>query len=160
MKRQRIPTTIHELASWILDHCREFPAPPGKGLTSPCMRWCRKDGSPYLGRRQAKFGDHWVASARIIYAAFHGTDIPATIIVRHKCDVASCNQADHLELGTQQDNARDAVLRQRRSCGDNAACRKNPNYQLKGENKVFQSPDAIIKIEKLLWEYQQSIAKA
>jgi hypothetical protein len=35
------------------------------------------------------------------------------MVVRHKCDRASCCNPSHLELGTERDNYRDRVARRR-----------------------------------------------
>lgn len=39
--------------------------------------------------------------------------IPARLVVRHRCDNPGCVRIDHLELGTQAENVRDAVVRGR-----------------------------------------------
>lgn len=49
---------------------------------------------------------------RASYEAWVGP-IPEGNIVRHKCDVRSCMNPDHLEVGTQADNMRDMSIRGR-----------------------------------------------
>jgi hypothetical protein len=49
---------------------------------------------------------------RYMYYLVNG-DIPKNMVVRHKCDNSLCINPGHLELGTQQDNVRDTVQRDR-----------------------------------------------
>lgn len=46
------------------------------------------------------------------YLAFNG-EIPAGMVVRHKCDISLCVAPHHLELGTQKQNMQDASKRGR-----------------------------------------------
>ena len=149
-KRVKRPTELPELLLWTLAHCRSFPAPEGKGLSTPCLRWCKQNGDPVKTRKQVRFRGHWVVAARIVYSVFHGCSISSRTVVRHRCDVRSCCEIDHLELGTQQDNARDAVSRQRRACEENAGFRKHPELIPRGENEVIRSEKAAQQIEALL----------
>lgn len=47
---------------------------------------------------------------RVVYKAIIG-DIPDNLIIRHKCDNKKCCNPDHLEIGTQKDNANDRQTR-------------------------------------------------
>jgi hypothetical protein len=49
---------------------------------------------------------------RFIYEQCFG-EIPKGLVVRHKCDTPACINPEHLEIGTQADNIRDAVERNR-----------------------------------------------
>lgn len=49
---------------------------------------------------------------RISYAEAYG-EIPAGMVVRHKCDTPACVNPLHLELGTDADNAADKAVRHR-----------------------------------------------
>jgi len=49
---------------------------------------------------------------RISWSLFRGA-IPARLEIRHKCDVPSCVNPDHLTIGTRKDNMGDCVERGR-----------------------------------------------
>ncbi len=54
---------------------------------------------------------------RAAYREFVG-EIPAELVVRHKCDVACCVNPAHLEVGTQADNIADKSIRGRMPVGE------------------------------------------
>jgi hypothetical protein len=58
------------------------------------------------------------AKAHHVSYRLHKGEIPPGLWVRHKCDVRSCVNPDHLEVGTAQDNVDDAVRRDRHSRGE------------------------------------------
>jgi hypothetical protein len=66
---------------------------------------------------------------RVSYAVHNGP-IPAGQVVRHKCDFPPCVRPDHLELGSQVDNAMDSVERGR---ARRARGRDNPFARLNEE---------------------------
>lgn len=51
-----------------------------------------------------------VRTHRASYEEFRGP-IPYGLVVMHKCDIKVCCNPDHLEVGTQAQNVRDAVAR-------------------------------------------------
>lgn len=68
------------------------------------------------------YGAAWlnggVATAqRQFYRMFHG-EIPAGLLVRHKCDIRLCVNPDCLELGTEKENSGDMVIRGRSPHGE------------------------------------------
>lgn len=79
---------------------------------SGCWEWNgprAKTGHPY-GRTTYK-SVPWAAH-RLAYSKWVGP-IPEGLVVRHKCDNPPCINPDHLEIGTQADNNRDARERGR-----------------------------------------------
>ena len=67
-------------------------------------------------------GNFWnngrnVKANRFAYELWKGP-IPPDMCVRHTCDEPSCVNPEHLLLGTQQDNMRDKVERNRQAKGE------------------------------------------
>ena len=54
---------------------------------------------------------------RVAYELWKG-EIPDGMLVRHKCDVPTCVNPEHLETGTNQDNMDDKVRAGRQSRGE------------------------------------------
>lgn len=50
---------------------------------------------------------------RLAYEFTHGEGSATGFVIRHKCDVPTCCNPDHLEKGTNQDNMRDKIERGR-----------------------------------------------
>lgn len=71
-----------------------------------------------------------LAAHRVAYAEFVGP-VPDGLVVRHKCDNPPCINPDHLEVGTQADNARDMVERGRSTRGA-----RNPGARLTNEQAI------------------------
>lgn len=53
-----------------------------------------------------------IAASRFVWENTNGL-IPDGLLIRHKCDNPLCINVDHLQLGTQVDNMRDAIERKR-----------------------------------------------
>lgn len=73
-------------------------------------------------------------------------------VVRHKCDTKLCCNPDHLAVGSQSDNIRDAVAKGRHVSGFSAAYRKPPaarcpaGHEKAGDNlSVFSSGNGYTK---------------
>ena len=49
----------------------------------------------------------------IIWKLVHGDDVPAGMMIRHKCDNSLCCNPTHLEIGTHRQNTDDMVERDR-----------------------------------------------
>lgn len=75
-----------------------------------CWLWSGAQNSEGYGHLQFQ-GKDWRAH-RLSFIRHKG-QIPEGKIVRHKCDVPSCVNPDHLELGTHADNGGDKARRKR-----------------------------------------------
>lgn len=65
------------------------------------------NGYPVITRNGVGFNHH-----RYVYIRAHG-NLPANIVVRHTCDNPRCINLEHLVAGTQLDNMRDMIERNR-----------------------------------------------
>lgn len=80
---------------------------------SGCWLWhggVNEHGYGIFGRGRRK--DGVIKAHRHAYQLTKGP-IPDGLVVRHRCDVPACVNPEHLELGTQKDNARDSIERGR-----------------------------------------------
>lgn len=82
-------------------------------------------GCAWDGRRK------WPAH-RLAYEIAHGP-IPHGLVVCHRCDVRTCINPNHLFLGTQRDNIRDAVAKGRIATGLRQGKHTKPQSRSRGE---------------------------
>ena len=81
-----------------------------KKSDSGCHEWMySKRGAGYGAMR---FNGRDQLAHRISWQLVHG-EIPAGMLVCHKCDNPSCVNVEHLFLGTQSDNMKDMVAKNR-----------------------------------------------
>lgn len=76
-----------------------------------CWDWDARSNPKGYGRFRGEMAH------RIAYELIKG-DIPAGLIVRHRCDNPKCCNPNHLDTGTHIDNMRDAVERGRIAKGE------------------------------------------
>lgn len=82
---------------------------------SACILWEGPTSPNGYGHRQ--IGGKTVSVHRLAWEEARGP-IPAGMIVRHKCDIRACINAEHLELGSHLDNMRDRNERGRQARGE------------------------------------------
>ncbi len=77
-----------------------------------CWEWAASKNPDGYGHFQVFRRGKWrsLRAHRIAYEQSYG-EIPAGLIVRHRCDNPRCVRPDHLELGTTKDNVRDLYER-------------------------------------------------
>ena len=119
---------------------------------SGCWLWtgaCHGDGYGHIGIATSKPD----RAHRVAYRLFRG-EIPSGMQVRHKCDVPSCVNPDHLVVGTHQDNMGDRDTRLRTAKG-----RQNGKTTLTEEQVRFAktSPLSRRKVAALLGCHNSTI---
>lgn len=80
-----------------------------------CWLWKVTKGADGYGI--TTFNKRRIRAHRLSYM-LHVGEIPSGLLIRHKCDVPSCVNPAHLELGTNLDNMRDCVERGRMPKGE------------------------------------------
>lgn len=83
-----------------------------KGEPGECWKWIGKKGAGYGQVQRGGKGSPLVFAHRLSYE-LHKGEIPEGLFVLHECDNRECTNPDHLRVGTQSDNIRDAVKRGR-----------------------------------------------
>jgi hypothetical protein len=66
-------------------------------------------------------GDVTWRAHRFAWERANSRPVPCGLVVMHKCDNRACVRPDHLAVGTQLDNRRDAVAKGRTARGESAA---------------------------------------
>lgn len=98
-------------------------------VTDGCWVWngpLRPNGYGQVTRRGRNISAH-----RVAYELVNGP-VPEGAVLRHTCDNRRCVSPRHLVPGTQRENARDMVERQRSLTGDRNPMRVNPGSVLRG----------------------------
>lgn len=93
-----------------------------------CWVWTRYK---YLGYGQFGIGRKLMLAHRFAFSNTKGA-IPKGLLVCHSCDNPPCCNPDHLFLGTQADNIRDAVSKNRMATGDRSGARTHPERLPRG----------------------------
>lgn len=93
---------------------------------------------------------------RYLYKQEYG-EIPKGMVIRHKCDNAFCCNVKHFEIGTQLDNVRDMVVRNRVHKGSNDKVKgvKNGLNKLT-EQEVIEIYTSTLSYKKLSKKYNVS----
>lgn len=98
----------------IREQAIEWDVDPNTGCWN-CINRPLAKGYPYISRRSERTKVH-----RYIYQELFGV-LPRDVLVRHTCDNRRCINPEHLIPGSQKDNARDAVERDRVKFGSQAS---------------------------------------
>lgn len=103
----------------------DFVVDPVKGCFNCTSHPLDVDGYPRItvNRKTTKL-------SRFVYAQMFD-EIPEGLIVRHKCDNPQCINPEHLELGTDGDNRRDCVERDRQAKGSKNGTAKLTEEQVR-----------------------------
>ncbi len=78
-----------------------------------CVEWRGPRAPQGYGRIRGRNVAH-----RVAWELANGREVPAGMLVRHRCDNPPCVNPEHLLLGTAADNARDMVERGRSTRGE------------------------------------------
>lgn len=104
-----------------------------------------------------------VRAHRLIFEECFG-EIPKGLVVRHKCDVPSCVNPEHLELGTHKENMKDRDIRGRGAMGEKNGRSAIDSDQVRKIKKMLNSGITIREISKLyelsfttVWRIKKSI---
>lgn len=87
-----------------------------------CWVWVAAKNKQGYGR--CWFNNNTVSAHRVSWELHFGN--PGTMLVRHKCDNPCCVNPTHLTLGTNADNSRDMVRRNRQARGNTHGSRLHP----------------------------------
>lgn len=90
-------------------------------ITDGCWEWtahCIPKGYGHF-----RIGNKMHRAHRLSYELHVGL-VPDGMMVLHQCDNRRCVRPDHLYLGTQEDNTRDMIERNRQATGDRVGTRR------------------------------------
>lgn len=110
-----------------------------RGLPDPlpssdsCWDW--RGTRSHYGIISHKYKNYY--AHRVSWELANNSKIPKGMVIRHSCDNKFCVNPDHLSIGTQADNARDAVERGLHAHGERHGCSS-------------LTTDDVVKIKKLL----------
>ena len=85
------------------------------GAPDECWEWTRARNKNYGA--MSVHGSRIRQAHVVAWELHHGRELPAGMVIRHKCDNPPCTNPAHLELGTHGDNVNDKVTRGRQDRG-------------------------------------------
>lgn len=100
--------------------------------------WVWTAGRSPFGYGQFSRDHHPVAAHRASWEFANGP-IPDGLFVLHHCDNPPCVRPDHLYLGTQKDNIRDAIERNRKAYGERCYTELRPRGETHGMRKLTEA---------------------
>lgn len=102
------------------------------------------------GYGQQKTGEKNKRAHRISWELYRGK-IPTGMNVCHKCDTPLCVNPDHLFIGTQLDNIRDCIKKNRNAKAPNGEEHKNSKLKEKDVRNILK--DKRLSLSKIAKEY-------
>ncbi|MGF9774784.1 HNH endonuclease signature motif containing protein [Priestia aryabhattai] len=94
-----------------------------------CYRIISHTGRTISGHCQISRKGKLFYAHRYVWGLFNGMQIPEGLQINHACDVPTCVNPLHLQLGTQADNMREKAERGRAPKGDNHSSSKITNAE-------------------------------
>lgn len=111
-----------------------------------CWRWGGSTNTKGYGR--IKINGQDILAHRLAWT-LHKGEIPSGMLICHKCDNPVCVNPDHLFIGTQRDNIRDAAAKGRIASGERHGMNTRPDRRsfgsANGQSKLSENSVAFIK---------------
>lgn len=79
-----------------------------------CWIWNASSNSAGYGLMRINY--EYILAHRLSWMIYKG-EIPAGLCVLHNCDIPACVNPDHLFIGSQKENIKDMISKNRNSCG-------------------------------------------
>jgi hypothetical protein len=117
---------------------------------------CKSDGCwtwtgsvSHQGYARFVINGHEYRASRLMWELHYGSAPSDKLLACHKCDNPVCVNPDHLFLGTQLDNMRDKVSKNRQAVGDNHGSKTKPWRCPRGDRHGSKTkPDRVAKGER------------
>lgn len=177
-----IPNCKNKVAGRGLCHTHLNRAERGADLYAPVHSYIKTDNLEERLRHYAPEGDpdecwEWtgainknqgmisVANSKlrgahiVAWEIANGADVPAGLVVRHRCDNGICTNPGHLEIGTHADNVQDMFDRGRRDGVSNAGSRHRTPEEVEEVKRLHAEGRSFSDIARRLGGTRQSAAK-
>jgi len=145
-----VPTTQQETPDW----AERFWTKVDRRGPDDCWEWTGCV-SQRAGYGQFHLNRKTQLAHRIAYALTHGA-IPEGVFVCHHCDNRMCCNPDHLFLGTQIDNMRDCIAKDRFPSGNRNGMHLHPEAAIQGDEHWTRTRPQDVPRGENSWSYLHS----